>query len=110
MGDLGLLGASIEGYGCAGVSTVASGLITKEVERVDSGYRSGMSVQSSLAMTGIYEFGTEEQKERFLPGSGQGPAGWVLRPDGAQSRLRPWIYGDRGARTSDTKGDVLAVR
>lgn len=60
MGELGLLGASIEGYGCAGASTVANGLITKEVERVDSGYRSGMSVQSSLAMTGIYEFGTQE--------------------------------------------------
>lgn len=67
MGSLGLLGASIDGYGCAGVSTVANGLITKEVERVDSGYRSGMSVQGSLAMTGIYEFGTEEQKQRFLP-------------------------------------------
>ncbi|KAJ5110944.1 hypothetical protein N7532_001479 [Penicillium argentinense] len=72
MGELGLLGASIEGYGCAGASTVASGLITKEVERVDSGYRSGMSVQSSLAMTGIYEFGTEEQKQRFLPGLAKG--------------------------------------
>lgn len=67
MGEIGLLGASIEGYGCAGVSTVASGLITKEVERVDSGYRSGMSVQSSLIMTGIHEFGTQEQKDRFLP-------------------------------------------
>ncbi|OJJ43395.1 hypothetical protein ASPZODRAFT_161620 [Penicilliopsis zonata CBS 506.65] len=72
MGELGLLGASIEGYGCAGASTVASGLITKEVERVDSGYRSGMSVQSSLVMTGIYEFGTTEQKERFLPGLARG--------------------------------------
>ena len=67
MGELGLLGATIEGYGCAGVSTVASGLITKEVERVDSGYRSGMSVQSSLAMTGIHEFGTQELKDRLLP-------------------------------------------
>ncbi|KAL2865995.1 acyl-CoA dehydrogenase/oxidase [Aspergillus lucknowensis] len=67
MGELGLLGASIEGYGCAGVSTVASGLITKEVERVDSGYRSGMSVQSSLAMTAIYEFGSQELKDRLLP-------------------------------------------
>ncbi|KUL84084.1 hypothetical protein ZTR_07458 [Talaromyces verruculosus] len=67
MGEIGLLGASIEGYDCAGVSTVASGLITKEVERVDSGYRSGMSVQSSLIMTGIHEFGTQEQKDRFLP-------------------------------------------
>ena len=63
----GFLGANIEGYDCAGVSTVAYGLITKEVERVDSGYRSGMSVQSSLAMTGIHEFGTEELKERLLP-------------------------------------------
>lgn len=67
MGEIGLLGASIEGYGCAGASTVASGLITKEVERVDSGYRSGMSVQSSLIMTGIHEFGTQEQKDKFLP-------------------------------------------
>ncbi|KAI5302593.1 hypothetical protein KEM56_000539 [Ascosphaera pollenicola] len=67
MGELGLLGPTIQGYGCAGVSTVAYGLITREVERVDSGYRSGMSVQSSLMMTSVHEFGTQEQKERFLP-------------------------------------------
>lgn len=66
MGELGLLGANLEGYGCAGVSTVAAGLITRAVERVDSGYRSGMSVQSSLVMGGIHEFGTSEQKEKFL--------------------------------------------
>ncbi|KMP00370.1 glutaryl-CoA dehydrogenase [Coccidioides immitis RMSCC 3703] len=72
MGELGLLGATIEGYGCAGVSTVASGLITKEVERVDSGFRSGMSVQSSLIMTGIHEFGTKELKEKYLPGLAKG--------------------------------------
>lgn len=72
MGELGLLGATINGYGCAGVSTVAGGLITKAVERVDSGYRSGMSVQSSLVMGGINEFGTEEQKEKFLPGMAKG--------------------------------------
>ncbi|CAM1509116.1 Fc.00g028550.m01.CDS01 [Cosmosporella sp. VM-42] len=72
MGELGLLGASIEGYGCAGVSSVAGGLITRAVERVDSGYRSGMSVQSSLVMGGIYEHGTEEQKERFLPEMAKG--------------------------------------
>lgn len=72
MGELGLLGATIQGYGCAGVSSVASGLITRAVERVDSGYRSGMSVQSSLAMGGIEEFGTEEQKEKFLPGMAKG--------------------------------------
>lgn len=72
MGELGLLGATIQGYGCAGVSSVASGLITREVERVDSGYRSGMSVQSSLVMGGIDEFGTTEQKERYLPGLAKG--------------------------------------
>jgi hypothetical protein len=67
MGELGLLGATIEGHGCAGVSSVAYGLIAREVERVDSGYRSAMSVQSSLVMHPINEFGSEEQKERFLP-------------------------------------------
>lgn len=66
MGELGLLGSTINGYGCAGTTNVASGLITKAVERVDSGYRSGMSVQSSLVMGGIDEFGTQEQKEKFL--------------------------------------------
>ena len=72
MGELGLLGATIEGFDCAGVSSVASGLITREVERVDSGYRSGMSVQSSLVMGGIDEFGTQEQKEKYLPGLAKG--------------------------------------
>lgn len=67
MGELGLLGATISDYGCAGVSSVASGLITREVERVDSGYRSAMSVQSSLVMGPIYEHGTTEQKEKYLP-------------------------------------------
>lgn len=72
MGELGLLGATIKGYGCAGVSSVASGLITREVERVDSGYRSGMSVQSSLAMGGIEEFGSQELKDKYLEKLGQG--------------------------------------
>lgn len=70
MGSLGLLGATIKGYGCAGVSSVAYGLIAREVERVDSGYRSAMSVQSSLVMHPINEFGSEEQKEKYLPGLG----------------------------------------
>ena len=72
MGELGLLGATLEGYGCAGVSSVAGGLITRAVERVDSGYRSGMSVQSSLVMGPIHEFGSAEQKERYLPGMARG--------------------------------------
>ncbi|MBL1147996.1 MAG: acyl-CoA dehydrogenase [Pseudomonadota bacterium] len=67
MGDMGFLGCTLEGYGCAGIGYVAYGLIAREVERVDSGYRSAFSVQSSLVMYPIYAFGTEEQKQKFLP-------------------------------------------
>lgn len=67
MGKLGLLGATIEGYGCPGVSQVAYGLIAREMERVDSGYRSAVSVQSSLVMYPIYLFGSEAQKQKYLP-------------------------------------------
>ena len=68
MGDLGLLGVTIpEQYGGAGLNYVAYGLVAREVERVDSGYRSMLSVQSSLVMVPIYEFGTEEQKKKYLP-------------------------------------------
>ncbi len=67
MGELGLLGPTIEGYGCSGVSYTSYGLIAREVERVDSGYRSMMSVQSSLVMYPIYAYGSEEQKEKYLP-------------------------------------------
>ncbi|KAJ3160085.1 hypothetical protein HDU88_008357 [Geranomyces variabilis] len=66
-GEMGMLGATIDGYGCAGVSSVAYGLIAREVEAVDSGYRSAMSVQSSLVMHPIYAYGTEAQKEKYLP-------------------------------------------
>jgi glutaryl-CoA dehydrogenase len=67
MGELGLLGSTIEGYGCAGVSYVRYGLIAREVERVDSGYRSAASVQSSLVMHPINAYGSEEQRQKFLP-------------------------------------------
>ncbi|MFP3354690.1 acyl-CoA dehydrogenase family protein, partial [Pseudoalteromonas sp. SIMBA_153] len=67
MGEMGLLGVTIEGYGCAGLSSVAYGLIAKEVEAVDSGCRSAMSVQSSLVMHPIWAYGTEEQREKYLP-------------------------------------------
>jgi glutaryl-CoA dehydrogenase len=66
-GAMGFLGSTIEGYGCAGLSYVAYGLIAREVERVDSGYRSAISVQSSLVMHPINEYGNEEQRQRFLP-------------------------------------------
>jgi glutaryl-CoA dehydrogenase len=67
LGELGMLGPTIEGYGCAGASYVAYGLIAREVERVDSGYRSAMSVQSSLVMYPIHAYGSEEQREKYLP-------------------------------------------
>ena len=72
MGQLGLLGTTIQGYGCAGSSYVVYGLVAREIERVDSGYRSMMSVQSSLAMYPISAFGSEAQKERWLPGMAKG--------------------------------------
>ncbi len=67
MGEMGFLGATLDGYGCAGVNYVSYGLIAREVERVDSGYRSAFSVQSSLVMYPIHAFGTEAQREKFLP-------------------------------------------
>jgi glutaryl-CoA dehydrogenase len=67
MGALGLLGATIDGYGCPGVDSISYGLVAREIERVDSGYRSMMSVQSSLVMYPIYAYGTEAQRERYLP-------------------------------------------
>jgi glutaryl-CoA dehydrogenase len=67
MGALGFLGSTIEGYGCAGVNNVSYGLVAREVERVDSGYRSALSVQSSLVMYPIYDFGSEEQRQKYLP-------------------------------------------
>jgi glutaryl-CoA dehydrogenase len=66
-GEMGFLGATLEGYGCAGVNYVSYGLISREVERVDSGYRSAFSVQSSLVMYPIYTFGTEAQRQKYLP-------------------------------------------
>ena len=66
-GKLGLLGGTIDGYGCPGMSYVAYGLVTREIERVDSAYRSSISVQSSLVMHPIHAFGTEAQKQQFLP-------------------------------------------
>jgi len=74
MGELGLLGMTIDGYGCAGVNYTSYGLVAREVERVDSGYRSALSVQSSLVMHPIYAYGTEDQRRRFLPKLATGDA------------------------------------
>ena len=72
MGALGLLGSNLHGYGCAGASSVAYGLIAREIERVDSSYRSCLSVQSSLVMWPIYTYGTESQQNKFLPALARG--------------------------------------
>ncbi len=122
-GRAGLLGPTIDGYGCAGASYVAYGLIAREVERVDSAYRSAMSVQSSLVMYPIWAYGSERQRQKYLPGLASGeligafgltepdagsdpggmktrarsvPGGWVL--DGAKM----WI-------TNAPLADVLVV-
>jgi len=75
MGERGFLGATLQGYGCAGVNHTSYGLIAREIERVDSGYRSALSVQSSLVMFPIFEFGTEAQREKYLPRLASGE--WV---------------------------------
>ena len=72
MGEMGFLGAPIEGYGCAGTNYVSYGLIAREIEKVDSSFRSAYSVQTSLSMHAIYEFGSEEQKKFYLPAMSKG--------------------------------------
>jgi glutaryl-CoA dehydrogenase len=74
-GELGFLGATIDGYGCPGLSYVAYGLLAREIERVDSGYRSAISVQSSLVMHPIHAFGSEAQRQKYLPRLASGE--WV---------------------------------
>ena len=104
MGELGLLGATIQGYGCAGMSYVCYGLIAREIERVDSGYRSAMSVQSSLVMYPIDAYGTPAQREKYLPklATGEWVGGFGLtEPDhgsdaaGMQSRAQSVAGGYR---------------
>src|SRR5256886_15242883 len=74
MGGLGFLGSTLQGYGCAGVNHVSYGLAAREIERVDSSYRSSMSVQSSLVMYPIYAYGSEEQRQKYLPKLATGEA------------------------------------
>ena len=123
MGELGFLGSTIDGYGCAGVNHVCYGLIAREVERIDSGYRSALSVQSSLVMYPIHAFGSEAQKQKYLPkmatgewigcfgltepNAGSDPAGMVTRgrkADGGYllSGAKMWI-------TNAPLADVLLV-
>ncbi|WP_136255131.1 acyl-CoA dehydrogenase [Onishia niordana] len=101
MGELGLLGATLDGYGGAGLNYVSYGLIAREVERVDSGYRSAMSVQSSLVMYPIHAFGSEAQREKYLPKLASGE--WVgcfglTEPDHGSD---PGGMSTRAVRTKD---------
>ncbi|HYM30184.1 MAG TPA: acyl-CoA dehydrogenase [Candidatus Cybelea sp.] len=97
MGELGLLGSTIHGYGCAGVNYVCYGLIAREVERVDSGFRSMMSVQSSLVMHPINTYGTEAQREKYLPKLARGE--WV----GCFGLTEPDFGSDPGGMRSRAK-------
>lgn len=102
MGELGLLGPTIDGYGCAGTSYTAYGLITREVERVDSAYRSALSVQSSLVMYPLYAFGSDEQKNKWLPALASGETVGcfgLTEPDGGSD---PGAMRTRAQRKGDT--------
>ena len=72
LGELGFLGANLQGYGCAGIGYVAFGLIMRELERVDTAFRSACSVQSALSMTPIYAYGSDEQRDKYLPRMAKG--------------------------------------
>ena len=97
MGKLGFLGSTLTGYGCAGVNHVCYGLIAREVERVDSGYRSTLSVQSSLVMHPIHEFGTEAQRKKYLPKLATGE--WI----GCFGLTEPDVGSDPGGMVTRAK-------
>ena len=123
MGALGLLGSTIEGYGCAGLNHVCYGLVAREVERVDSGYRSAMSVQSSLVMHPIHAYGDEAQRQKYLPRLASGE--WVgcfgltepnhgSDPAGMLTRARPvdggyLLKGSKMWITNSPIADVFVV-
>ncbi len=119
-GEIGMLGSTIDGYGCPGMSYVCYGLMTREVERVDSGYRSAITVQSSLVMFPIHAFGSEDQRQKYLPKLARGE--WVgcfglTEPDygsdlaGIQSRAKSVAggYELNGAKTWITNSPIADV-
>lgn len=123
MGEMGFLGSTIEGYGCAGVNSVCYGLIAREVERVDSGYRSAMSVQSSLVMYPIYAYGSEDQRKKYLPklatgeivgcfgltepNHGSDPGGMITRADKVPGGYR--LTGNKMWITNSPIADIFIV-
>ena len=113
MGEIGLLGPTIpETYGGTGLNYVSYGLIAREVERVDSGYRSMMSVQSSLVMVPINEFGNEATKQKYLPKLAVGRVDRLLRPDRAEPWFRPRQHDharEEGARRLQPHGAKMWI-
>ncbi|HUR36566.1 MAG TPA: acyl-CoA dehydrogenase family protein [Terriglobales bacterium] len=123
MGELGFFGANLKGYGCAGMSNVEYGLVTQELERGDSGLRSFISVQSALCMYPIYAFGSDEQKDRWLPAMAKGEKigcfgltepDFGSNPGGMRTRARKdgneyVLNGEKMWITSGTIADVAIV-
>ncbi len=110
MGELGLLGMHLEGYGCAGTSATAYGLACMELEAGDSGFRSFVSVQGSLAMFPIYAYGSEEQKQRVAAGHGGRRADRLLRADRARLGFRPGQHAHHAPAGTATTGSSTAPR
>ena len=98
MAELGFFGANLEGYGCAGMSNTEYGLIMQEIERGDSGLRSFVSVQGALVMYPIYTYGSDEQKNRWLPRLQSGQSIGCFGLDRARFRLEPRRHAHHGAR------------
>ena len=123
MGELGFFGANLEGYGCAGMSNVEYGLVMQELERGDSGFRSFVSVQSALVMYPIYTFGSDEQKNRWLPALASGEKlgcfgltepGFGSNPGGMTTTARKSgdeyiLNGEKMWITSGTIADVAVI-
>lgn len=123
MGQAGLLGATIHGFGCAGVNYVSYGLIAREIERVDSGYRSSLSVQSSLIMHALYTLGSEEHKNQYLPKLAKGeivgafgltepdhgsdPGGMLTRAKSVKGGYQ--LHGSKTWITNATIADIFIV-
>src|SRR6201997_291256 len=123
MGELGFFGANLEGYGCAGMSNVEYGLVMQELERGDSGFRSFVSVQSALCMYPIYTFGSDEQKNTWLPAMAKGEKlgcfgltepGFGSNPGGMTTTARPdgtdyILNGEKMWITSGSIADVAVI-
>ncbi|KAF6018293.1 GCDH [Bugula neritina] len=125
MGELGILGPTIKDYGCAGVTSVAYGLIAREIERVDSSYRSAMSVQSSLVMHPIHTFGSKAQKDKYLPdlasgrkigcfgltepNHGSDPGGMETRAVWDEQKKCYFLTGSKTWITNSPVADVIVV-